>query len=254
MEAHRTILGLEITVQNRHCPGRCLGGSARAALRQAEHVCAHVRLVNAIMAAVQRHDQLAKYAPHETLLSSLALVLQVLYDSTEIAVAAILHVKMQVLAEFEMLAVVVGDDVGVSEVREDLELGMQLLALLLGHAEVRDFLAAHDEAVGLAAHLADDAEGAMAFCAEMCCQQPELPAAKRWAAALGLTNLLQRLVLVLGRHGGRVDLGPGGVDEGSCRRRRLVTHPWNHEAPSDRRGEAGGRVAKARHSSSSRQA
>lgn len=58
---------------------------------------------------------------------------------------------------------VVGDDVVVSKVGEDLELGMKLLALLLGHAEVRNFLAAHNKAVRLAANLADDTKGTMAY-------------------------------------------------------------------------------------------
>ena len=39
---------------------------------------------------------------------------------------------------------------------------MELLTLLLGHAEVRDLLATHDEAIILAANFANDTEGAMA--------------------------------------------------------------------------------------------
>lgn len=70
---------------------------------------------------------------------------------------------MQVLARLEVLAVVVCDDVRVSEMGQDLEFGVELLALLLRHSKVRDFLAAHDEAVGLAADFADDAKGAMAW-------------------------------------------------------------------------------------------
>lgn len=61
-----------------------------------------------------------------------------------------------------MLSVVVGDNVGVSEVGEDLKLGVELFTFLLGHSEVGDLFTAHDEAVRLAADLANDAKGAMA--------------------------------------------------------------------------------------------
>lgn len=60
-----------------------------------------------------------------------------------------------------MFAVIVGDDVGMSQCREDLKLGVKLFALLLGHAQVGDLLATHDEAVRLPPNLADDTEGAM---------------------------------------------------------------------------------------------
>jgi hypothetical protein len=43
-------------------------------------------------------------------------------------------------------------------VRQDLEFGVELLALLLRHAEVGDFFAAHDEAVCPATDFTDDAE------------------------------------------------------------------------------------------------
>lgn len=61
-----------------------------------------------------------------------------------------------------MFAVEVTDNVFVMESGEDLKLGMKLLALLLRHLEVADFFSADDHAIGLAAHLADDAEGTVA--------------------------------------------------------------------------------------------
>jgi high-affinity nickel permease len=114
------------------------------------------------VAAVQRRDELAEDAPHKALLRVHAAVGQVLDDAAQVAVAAVLHVEVQVLALLEVFAVVVGYNVGMPQVRQDLELGVQLLALLLRHAQVADLLAAHDEAVRLAPHLADDAKGAMA--------------------------------------------------------------------------------------------
>lgn len=114
------------------------------------------------MTSVQGHDELTEDAPNKALLRSLSFVLQVLDHSSEVAISAVLHVQVKILAGFEVLTMVVGDDVGVAQVREDLKLGMKLLAFLLGHSKVGDFLAAHDEAVGLAANFSNDAEGAMA--------------------------------------------------------------------------------------------
>jgi hypothetical protein len=62
-----------------------------------------------------------------------------------------------------MFAVIVPDDIGMPEGGQNLELGMELFALFLGHLEVADFLPAENHAVGLAADFADDAKGAMAW-------------------------------------------------------------------------------------------
>lgn len=67
------------------------------------------------MATIQSHDQLAEDAPDKAFLRSLALVLQVFDYSTEVTIPAVLHVKMKVLADFQVLAVIIGDDVGVSK-------------------------------------------------------------------------------------------------------------------------------------------
>lgn len=157
-----TILRLQVAVQDGHGSGRDLGIATGIALRQPQDVGADLGRIDAIMAAVESHDELTEDAPDKALLGPLSLELEVLDDATEVTVAAVFHVQMQVLADLEMLAVVVGHNVGMAQMREDLKLGMELLALLLGHAQVRDFLAAHDEAVGLAAHLSDDAKRAMA--------------------------------------------------------------------------------------------
>lgn len=148
-------------MQNSHGTCRRLDTSSRA-LSQAQNIGANLWGVDTIVTPVEGHDELAENAPNEALLSALALELQVLDDPTKVSVSTILHVQMQVLAELQMLSVVVGDNVGMAKMRQDLELGVELLALLLGHALVGDFFPAHDEAVGLAADPADDTEGAMA--------------------------------------------------------------------------------------------
>lgn len=58
---------------------------------------------------------------------------------------------------------VVADDVGMAERREDGEFGVELLALLLGHLQVADFFPTDNCIVCLAADLANDAKGAMAW-------------------------------------------------------------------------------------------
>ncbi len=114
------------------------------------------------MTAVQRRDQLRKDAPDKRLLGILVLGSQVSDHSAQVAIATVLHVQVEVLGRFEMLAVIVADDVGVSQGRKDLELCMQLFTLFLGHLEIADLLATKDHAVVLPAHFSDDAKGAMA--------------------------------------------------------------------------------------------
>jgi hypothetical protein len=56
---------------------------------------------------------LGEDAPHKRLFGVLVLVGQVLDDAPEVAVSAVFHVEVQVLADLEVFAVVVADDVRV---------------------------------------------------------------------------------------------------------------------------------------------
>lgn len=132
------------------------------ALDEPEVVRSNGRRVDAVVAPKKSGHQLREGVPHEGLGGPLALVLEVLDDPAEIPAAAVLHVQVQLLLGLEVLTVVVGHDVGVAEAREALELGVELLALLLRHFSVVDLLPAEDEAVGLPLHLPYDAERAMA--------------------------------------------------------------------------------------------
>lgn len=71
---------------------------------------------------------------------------------------------MQILRRLEMFSVVVTDNVGMSKMRENLELGMELFTLLGRHLQIADLLPTHDQPVGLASDLPDHTEGAMAYC------------------------------------------------------------------------------------------
>lgn len=98
---------------------------------QTKNIGANLWGVNAIVTAIQCKNQLAEDAPDKAFLSPLAFQLQILDDPSQISIATVFHVKVQVLTGFEVLSVVVGDDVGVSEVGEDLELGVQLFSFFL---------------------------------------------------------------------------------------------------------------------------
>jgi hypothetical protein len=112
---------------------------------------------------VKGQRQLTEDAPDERLRSPLALVLEVPDDPAQVPVPTVFHIQVQVLARLEVLSVVVLNDVVVSKMREDLELGVKLLPLLLGHAMVRDLLAAHDETILLAANLSNDSKRSMTY-------------------------------------------------------------------------------------------
>jgi hypothetical protein len=68
---------------------------------------------------------------------------------------------VKLLLCLEVLAVEVGDDVRMPEARETLKLGVELLALLLGHFAIVDFFPAEYKAVDLSLHLANDSKRSM---------------------------------------------------------------------------------------------
>jgi len=115
------------------------------------------------MAAIQRPHQLRKDTPHELLLGQHISLSQLLDIPAQVAVAAVLHVKVDIVGGLDVLARVVLHDVGVAQGLEDVELGGELGFLAVGHSGVGDFFAAEDGIVGLAANFADDAEGALAW-------------------------------------------------------------------------------------------
>ena len=107
-------------------------------------VTASLRGIFTVVAAVQGTDNLAEDAPDELLLTHLVLVLQVANDSSQVAISAVLHVKVKVLGCLDMVTFEIGDNVWVSEFLQDGQLGLQLFALLLGHFEVADLFAAQN--------------------------------------------------------------------------------------------------------------
>lgn len=169
-------------MQNGHRASRHLRRSLKSPLSEPQRVCANIWRVDTIVTAVQRQSQLAEDAPDKRLGRPLPLVLEVPDDSPKISIPTIFHVQVQVLTRLEVFPVVVLDDVVVSKVREDLELGVELLALLLGHTMVRDLLTAHHEAIVLAAHFANDSERPMPYreTSSVCMSQRSCSSTSSW--------------------------------------------------------------------------
>ena len=95
--------------------------------------------IHSIVTTIERRRQLREDAPDKGLLSILVFLDEILDDHAKVPSATVLHVQMEVLGVFEMLAVVVGDDVWMSQRTQDGEFGVQLLPLFLAHLDVAYF-------------------------------------------------------------------------------------------------------------------
>lgn len=116
-----------------------------------------------IVAPIQGTHQLREDRPHEILLRPLPALRQLLHQPAQVAVAAVLHVQVQVRGGLNVLARLVLHDVGVDELLEDGNFGVELGALFVRHAVVGDFFAAEDFVGGFVTDFADDAEGALTW-------------------------------------------------------------------------------------------
>jgi len=155
-----TIFGLEVAVEYCHASRRRLGSRGCA---EPQHRLTNFGGVDAIVTTVQGGDQLGKGAPDKRFLRILILLRQITDHPAQVAISAVFHVEVKVLRGFEVLAMVVADDVWVAQCRQDLEFGVELLALLLRHLEVTDLFPAENHVVDLSAHLSDDSKRAMAW-------------------------------------------------------------------------------------------
>ena len=76
------------------------------------------------MTSIQGAHQLCEDGPNEVLISVLIPTIELLDISSQISVAAELHVKMQIMTALQMLAVAILDDVRMSKGLEDAEFGV----------------------------------------------------------------------------------------------------------------------------------
>ena len=120
------------------------------------------RRVLTIVTPIQRAHDLRKDAPHEVLIGVFTILRQLLDVPTQVAIATVLHIQMQIVGGLEVLARDKLDDVGVFEGGEVPQFLVELLALFRGHAAVGYLFATVDLAGRLEAHFADYAEGALA--------------------------------------------------------------------------------------------
>jgi len=126
-----TVLGLEIAVQDHGSP--CSVGHGFRVASQTHYILSSRGWILAVVAAVQSADNLTEDGPDEFLLGQLVFALEVLNDAAKIAIAAVLHVEVEVLRGLEVLPFVVADNVWMDELLQDGQLGLQLLFFLCGH-------------------------------------------------------------------------------------------------------------------------
>lgn len=109
----RTILGLQVTVENHNVPLLLLDGDGIVA--QTHDIPPSLRRILSIVATVEGSAQLRENAPDELLVGELALSLEALDDLAEIAIAAVFHVDVKVVRRLKVHAVDVLDDVGMAQ-------------------------------------------------------------------------------------------------------------------------------------------
>lgn len=84
-------------MQDGHCASRYLWRPRDSPLCETEHIAANVWWVDTIVTSEQCQNQLAEYTPNKAFLCTLTFQSQVLDHPSEVSVAAVLHVEMQVL-------------------------------------------------------------------------------------------------------------------------------------------------------------
>jgi hypothetical protein len=111
---------------------------------QTHDVLAWRRRILAMMTSVQGADNLAEDAPDKLFIRVFAVVLELLDDAPEVAIAAVLHVQVEVLRRLEVLALVVPDDIRVDQLLQYGEFGLELFAFLGRHLGIADLFATED--------------------------------------------------------------------------------------------------------------
>lgn len=96
------------------------------------------------MASIQSLNQLCENVPDIVLVGIFLFVFQPLDLLAQVSASTILHINVQLLSGFEVLAVAVTNNIGMVERMEDYKFGLELLPLFDGHFEVLDFLATKD--------------------------------------------------------------------------------------------------------------
>jgi hypothetical protein len=144
-----TILRFQISVKNHVRRLFALEFVWLRVLSQPHNIAPDIRWILSVMAAIERGNQLRKDAPNKLLFSILVFVFQPLDHLSQITVAAIFHVQVEVLSDFEMFALVVLNDIRMSEFFQDGELRLKLFLLFWRHLMVTDFFSTEDLCIAL---------------------------------------------------------------------------------------------------------
>lgn len=84
-------------------------------LGQAKSVAVDIWWIFAVVAAVQSADQLCEDGPNKLLVGVFIASLQILNHHSQVSIAAVLHVEVQVMRGLQVLLLVVGDNIRMAE-------------------------------------------------------------------------------------------------------------------------------------------
>lgn len=135
-----TVFRLQVSVENH--VWRLLALDRLCISPKAHDVAANLRRILSIMTAIQRSDKLCKHTPHELFIGALIPQLQLFDHLAQIAIAAVLHIQMQILSRFVVFSLKVSDDVWMPKLLENGKFGLELFALFRGHLGVADLFSA----------------------------------------------------------------------------------------------------------------
>ena len=96
------------------------------------------------MAPVQCRDQLREDSPDKFFFCILLCVNEIFNHLSKVASSAVLHVYIQILRCFEVLSMVVGDNVWMAQGAQDGKFGVKLFTFFVGHLDVIDFFPAEN--------------------------------------------------------------------------------------------------------------
>lgn len=137
-----TVFRLQVTMKNHDLSFlRTDGSSIRSTT---DSILTSIWRVFSIVAAKECQSDLRQDTPNERFFDWLTTSLVVIDDTAKVTIAAVLHVDVKTLDVFLVVSLVVGNDILMTKVFENVEFGRELLALFVAHAPVRDFLSTED--------------------------------------------------------------------------------------------------------------
>ena len=97
-----------------------------------------------IMAAIKCRNQLCKDRPHELFIRKGMSGFEVLDHDSQVSISTIFHVQMKIMRLLVMLFLEITNDIRMIQLSEDVQLSLELMALLFGHFGITYFLSTED--------------------------------------------------------------------------------------------------------------